>query len=215
VADKAILDRLIFEAGNAILVPLGCKRKGKSRLWFDDHAWWLTVIEFQPSSWDKGTYLNVGVMWLWNPKGHYSFDVGHRVEKFRQFKDEDQFADLARELANRAAVEVSEYREKFPSLLAVAGYLEGKTIKSVWDHYHSAIASGLLGNDDYSLSELDSVLRFPVHAPWVKDLQVKAEALFKENSFGQPFRAAVNHESASARELLKLPTVSADTLPWP
>jgi len=45
--------------------PLGIIQKGASRTWLDDHGWWLTVIGFQPSAWSKGTYLNIGAMWLW------------------------------------------------------------------------------------------------------------------------------------------------------
>jgi hypothetical protein len=81
-------NRLIGQAAKLILAPIGCKQKGRSRLWFDDHLWWVGVIEFQPSSWGKGSYLNVGAMWLWKAKSHWSFDDGYRIESFLQFKDE-------------------------------------------------------------------------------------------------------------------------------
>ncbi len=38
------------------LSPLGCMRKGRSRFWFSDELFWLTGIEFQPSSFRRGTY---------------------------------------------------------------------------------------------------------------------------------------------------------------
>jgi hypothetical protein len=52
-------DRIIADAAKAALGPLGFKRKGRSRTWLADHGWWLTVVEFQPSAWSKGSYLNV------------------------------------------------------------------------------------------------------------------------------------------------------------
>lgn len=47
-----------------ILRPMGRVRKGRSRTWWDDHGWWLINVEFQPSGFSKGSYLNVGICWL-------------------------------------------------------------------------------------------------------------------------------------------------------
>jgi hypothetical protein len=58
--------RIIAAAAKAALLPLGCKRKGQSRLWYSDQRFWVITVEFQPSGWSKGCYLNVGVKWLWN-----------------------------------------------------------------------------------------------------------------------------------------------------
>ena len=43
--------RLIAAAAKAARAPLGCKRKGQSRLWFSDERYWLITVEFQPSGW--------------------------------------------------------------------------------------------------------------------------------------------------------------------
>lgn len=207
--------RIIAAAGKSILAPLGCKRKGTSRLWFDDHAWWVTLIEFQPSSWSKGSYLNVGAMWLWNAKGHWSFDDGYRVDAFHQFKDESQFASAAEQLAQCAADQVRAFREKFPSLPAVSTYLNGKENKSIWDHYHAAIALALSGANERAVHKLSAVLHSPVHAPWVGELQEKAKALLAKNSSSLLFSAAVREEIAKARELLKLSPLPQDAPLWP
>jgi hypothetical protein len=42
-----------------VLTPLGLTQRGRSRLWLDDHGWWLIVVEFQPSAWSRGSHLNV------------------------------------------------------------------------------------------------------------------------------------------------------------
>jgi hypothetical protein len=41
-------NRLVAQAAKEVLSPLGLTQKGRSRVWLDDHAWWLGVVEFQP-----------------------------------------------------------------------------------------------------------------------------------------------------------------------
>ena len=115
-------------AAREMLRPLGVVQKGRSRTWLDDHGWWLGVIEFQPSSWSRGSYLNVGVNWLWDPKDHLSFDFGHRVDmpgegEYIEHENEEQFSPLARKLAMVTAEQVRHYRDVFPTLEAAAAIL--------------------------------------------------------------------------------------------
>src|SRR5262249_16802956 len=90
---------LITRSARSMLRPLGLMQKGRSRTWLDDHGWWLCVVEFQPSAWSRGSYLNVGCCWLWQVKGYLSFDEGNRVENFSGFENEAQFADVSDRLA--------------------------------------------------------------------------------------------------------------------
>ena len=60
--------KIIARVAKETLAPLGLFQKGSSRTWTDDHGWWIVVIEFQPSGFGKGSYLNVGAMWLWHEK---------------------------------------------------------------------------------------------------------------------------------------------------
>jgi hypothetical protein len=41
--------RIIASAAKAALAPLGCLRRGQSRIWQDDHRYWAINVEFQPS----------------------------------------------------------------------------------------------------------------------------------------------------------------------
>jgi hypothetical protein len=215
MAESVDHNRIIATAAKASLAPLGCKRKGKSRLWFDDHLWWVTVIEFQPSSWGKGSYLNVGAMWLWNAKGYWSFDDEYRIEDFRQFIEEGQFSGAAEQLAQRAADQVLVYREKFSSLSAVAKYLDGKENKTIKDHYHAAIALALSGANERASQELSDVLLSPADAPWVEELQTKMKELFAHDSSSISFRTAVWFEISRARGLLKMLPLSQGVALWP
>jgi hypothetical protein len=100
--------RLLHAAAGEVLSPLGIVQKGRSRTWIDDRGWWLGVIEFQPSSWSRGSHLNVGVNWLWNERDDLAFDVGARVGlplvgEYVEYENDAQFAPLARLLATAAA----------------------------------------------------------------------------------------------------------------
>ena len=71
--------RLIAAAAKAALAPLGCKRKGQSRFWYSDQRFWIISIEFQPSGWAQGSYLNVGENWLWYPGAFWGFSYVYRL----------------------------------------------------------------------------------------------------------------------------------------
>lgn len=69
---------LIKAKAKEILVPAGFRQKGSSRLWYKREGWWSCVVEFQPSSFAKGSFLNVSACLHWFPRDHFSFDLGSR-----------------------------------------------------------------------------------------------------------------------------------------
>jgi hypothetical protein len=86
---------LIAAAAKAHLSAIGMNRKGKSRIWIKDNHWWLAIVEFQPSGWNKGTYLNVAATWFWHPKEHFAFDEIKRADGFAEYTDPQSFAMAA------------------------------------------------------------------------------------------------------------------------
>src|SRR5262249_5473480 len=143
--EASVHSRLIASAARASLVPMGLFQKGHSRIWLDDRGWWLCVVEFQPSSWSRGSYLNVGCMWLWQVKQDISFDEGYRVESFTEFHDEEQFRSVAQHLARRAADEVESYRRKFPRIHDVCHYYFSNHPVGFWSNFNAAVACALGG----------------------------------------------------------------------
>ncbi len=112
-------NKIIRNAANAVLKPNGLFQKGTSRVWIEDNGWFLTQIEFQPSGWDRGAYLNVAISFLWRYDGYLGFDFsigGWRVNDFVAFQgDEEKFAEDMRRLVNHALEKTMEYR-KFRNL---------------------------------------------------------------------------------------------------
>jgi hypothetical protein len=140
-------DKLLASAAREILAPLGFQQKGRSRLWFADHGWWLIVVEFQPSGWSRGSYLNVAAKWLWSKTPHWSFDFSFhtaaRVSNFCEFETEDQFRVASRELAGMAAAEAQRLRATFPHITAVADLLAAQISdwNDPWRLYDAAAAA--------------------------------------------------------------------------
>ena len=199
--------KLLLSAARDALAPLGLVRLGRSRLWVDDRGWWTVVVEFQPSGFAKGSFLNVGVMWLWYAKDYWSFDVGHRVEPFAEFESAEQFKPVAEHLAERAAREVCEYRDAFSSMREVAKYLSGEASKSVWAGYHAAISAGVAGDVVGSTRFFAELADHPATHEWENEVQGRAAELSKHLPDVPAFRAAVTRVVDHSRELHKLPKV--------
>lgn len=113
--------RIIAAAAKATLLPIGCRRIGQSRCWISDQRYWIIFIEFQPSAWAKGSYLNVTPHWLW----------------------------LIGDMAAVAAREVVKLREKFKSFAEIHCYLINH-LSEGWPVYHAAVAAGLAGDIETS-----------------------------------------------------------------
>ena len=146
-------DTIIAQTAKAALAPLGFRRKGRSRTWLADHGWWLTVIEFQPSAWSKGSYLNVATHWLWSDMGSLSFDFGGRVTEFVEYVSDAQFAPAIARLAENASHEAQRLAQMYSSLSGTARVLlhEARTSPAQtpghpgWMAYHAGVAAGLVG----------------------------------------------------------------------
>lgn len=199
--------RLLTLAAREHLGSIGCTQKGRSRFWFDDHGWWAATVEFQPSSWSKGSYLNVGAMWLWHPADHWVFNEFDRVAPFYEFHDDAQFRDVAAQLAEQAEAEVQKLRWKFDSLESVAKHLMQKPAEGLWPNYQAAIAASLIGDMSAAKTHFDAVAAIPAVAPgdWVRDVQAKANRLAMSFTSLANAREAVAAEVARTREKLGLP----------
>lgn len=115
--DKNIHSNIIKQVCKELLIPLGVFQKGTSRLYLDDNEYFFTAIEFQPSSWNSGTYLNIGLTFLWNndPSDTIYFSFSRqpaaRYGKFVEYINETQFRKEITKLVNTAKDEILFYRK--------------------------------------------------------------------------------------------------------
>ncbi|MFD9127049.1 hypothetical protein [Kitasatospora sp. NPDC059571] len=136
MADRSPVPRIITSAARESLKPLGLAQRGRSRLWIDDHGWWLGVVEFTPP-WTAGSGLHVGAMWLWHDVDQLAFHVDAVRVGSELFRTEDQFTPLALELSRQTAANVTALSERFQSLPNVARYLTSRPVRQgfLWDGF--------------------------------------------------------------------------------
>lgn len=206
--------RLINMAAKAVLRPLGCLQKGRSRTWLDDRSWWVGVIEFQPSSWAKGSHLNVGACWLWYEKEFLSFDAGDSVQSFQAFTDDEHFAQVAEKLALQASHEVIALRERFPTPSHVQAWITAKPRLSIRDHYHLAVSAGLAGAIDQSRRSFVDVMSNPEERPWASDIRRRSAEFLRCLELGTGFRVEVMATIKRTRALLGLSALQGEMEVW-
>lgn len=170
--------KLIAAAAKAALAPLGCRRIGQSRTWISDHGAWVVMIEFQPSAWEKGTYLNVWPSWLWLRMGSGDADI--RVGEYIPFESVQQFEPLVKELAEQGARTVLELRRRFRTLSDINAYFAGRVAGEGFPVYRAAMTAGLLGDITSSRNLLRRLKDWPpIGLQWQQMMQEECAAMAK------------------------------------
>ena len=110
-------NKIINAAAKKILTPEGLFRVGSSRTWLDDNGYFVIQIEFQSSSYDRGSYLNVGISFLWEASAGLNetlaFYIGYRVNEAEYVSytgDDAVFTEKMERFAEVAMKKVREYR---------------------------------------------------------------------------------------------------------
>jgi hypothetical protein len=205
--------KLLTQAASMSLGPIGLFQKGRSRIWLSDQHWWVGIVEFQPSSWAKGSYLNVGCMWLWNTTAHISFDEGYRIESLHRFESGDQFRPLAEKLAQRGALEILHYRDLFPSIRAVSDYYLNKPPDTFWPKYNAAISHGLSDRADQGATLLSiAISQLDTSVTWQAEAKSDASSLLSQIHSVPLFRQHIVQRILQARNLQKLPPIDETKL---
>lgn len=206
-------DRIIAEAAKRELAPLGFKRKGRSRLWIADRGYWASIVEFQPSQWSRGSYLNVTPHWLWGLTDGLSFDRPvEGVRSFIEFETADSFAPLAAEQARTAARTSVELEATFSDIRRTAGILiadhEGGRHPGGWPGYHAAVAAGLLGDFEASHRLLETTINS--FATWRPDFILGFRELDEATADPSRFHHLIERRISTHRADLGLPDQPMD-----
>ncbi|NVN87526.1 MAG: hypothetical protein HXX15_15725 [Rhodopseudomonas sp.] len=182
--------RLIASAAKAALAPLGCVRKGRSRVWYADQRFWAIWIEFQPSGWSKGSYLNVGARYFWGASRGLGFS--HRPVDFIPFQSAEQFNPLIQTMAGVAAREVIAMRERFRTPSDILRDMLASPLRDGWPVYDAAIASWLAGEVDQSRALFQRIAEWPTYGyDWEQRLKESSAALAALLDRPQAFRSAI------------------------
>lgn len=107
-------NKIIKSVCKDILLPAGIFQKGTSRVYFDDNGYFLTMIEFQPSSWSSGTYLNIGLSFLWYERDYFAYDfspfIAARAMDYVDYKNDEQFGRAIKQYAETALKHALNFR---------------------------------------------------------------------------------------------------------
>lgn len=169
---------VVTAAAREALRPLGLQQRGRSRNWIDDHGWWLGIVEFQPGR-NDGSYLNVGMMWLWQDKDHLAFDVGGREPGVERVVTPTQFALDAQNLARRAADLTLENRARFIDLPSTTDFLTSQKSRPqlLLGQLPRRDCRRTYGDISTARRRLDQVLAEDAFAPWMVHAQESARQL--------------------------------------
>lgn len=161
------VDKLIIKAAREILKPMGLFQKGSSRIWIDDNNWFLIVVEFQPSAWSQGAYLNVDVSFLWEQgKGFVEVlpcNMGGRQRPHIEYQGDDAlFFQQMLEMAGCAKAVVESYRTSLTPLAAaqkgMAQYHDANSPMNVMKAWNCGMFQYLYGDEKRGDAQLQTLL---------------------------------------------------------
>ena len=196
--------KLIAAAAKAALAPMGCRRIGQSRCWISDERYWTIWIEFQPSAWSKGSYLNVRPSWLWLRYG--ANDHHSRPTDFISFENAEQFTPLIENMASIAAQTVVTMRARFRRLEDVNRFFAERVSQDGFPVYRAAVTAGLVGDVKTArqLFQRMEALDAENYEPWI-NLKSECAALAALLDDPVRYRAAILETIAERRRKLRLP----------
>lgn len=205
--------RICQEIARSTLADAGIAQKGRSRLWYDDRAWFATCIEFQPSSGRNGSYLNVGLTWLWEPREYWSFDVGGRLGGFIEYSDEATFAFEFSKMAKLALDRAVEIRTLIATPKDAYSMMErNREMAKIWRSFHLGVAAGLLHERDVAKKHFGDVIQPTAGIEWINKLGHTAKELMAVLDMNGDFKGLIERRISAARALLKLPSLLEPTL---
>lgn len=202
---------VIAAEARRVLKPLGLVRQGKSRIWIDDHGWWTIQVEFQPSPWSKGSYLNVGVNWLLYEGRVGAFNIGSRIDvPFIEATGSESFEHDAHGLALRAKDEVERLRAQFSTLEKAASYYRDSGRHSAWDDYYYGVVLAIDGNIAGARAAFESVPTHRMQYGWEKALAQRAAELHELTSNRPAFIETICGIVRRTRSIGNLPDWESD-----
>jgi hypothetical protein len=212
--------KLIAARAREVLQPMGIKRQGRSRSWYDDQGWWAGLIEFQPSNWRRGSYLNVGVQWLWDVHWRslsaFMYPDSYHVRvpipgegDLIKYESDEQFAPLVDKMVDMAAKRARYFRKLFPNVEAAAKVLA--KCEEIARKIDAGIALGLIGDREGARQRFDQFLDYDqsdeaqeYRGDWQDERAERVRGLRASVNNTKRFRAMIADDIRSVRTAAKL-----------
>jgi hypothetical protein len=199
-------------AGKELLGPVSAIPNRSGRLWTVDRRWWLINIEFQPSSWSVGSYLNVGVQHLWKPLDHRVFEYGSRTQiaghgAFVEFGGDglDPIVDRVRALVSSALTTAELWLGRFADDKAHLQWLTRQDLNDAWRALNAGFAHSALGQPRRSAEVFGSIPKALDPAiPWQASLAAECVTLAELAGDPDAFATEQDRRVNQARALLRL-----------
>lgn len=200
-------NKLLKKIAKERLKPHDIYQQGQSRTFLQDKGWYTIVIEFQPSSWSKGTYLNIGIDLHIYPRDHFAFLYGHREKGFEEFKDQQQFENLTHRLCDFIIKRVDALNKKFKDIRSAKKNLRTEAADETWRLYYFAVLNALVGDLTKAKHQLKKVRSEKCEHDWeVKRREVVDNILHWLEDL-ETFEEKMKNLIHETRQLKKLPAV--------
>ena len=198
--------RIINETAAAAFRPLGVRRRGSSRLWYDDRGWNATCVEFAPSRHAKGTSVSVSICWLWYPQHYWTFDHRCFWEDFVEYESDESFGAAVRGMVARSAAEIGSHRSKLHRYSDALGFMDHSSTDG-WKLLDRGIAAALANKNDLAISCLESISDPRADLDWVKNRSRNIALLLAILKNGGDVTTLVKDWIEQRRSALKLPAL--------
>lgn len=198
-------NKVLKKVAKERLTPYGIIQQGKSRTFLYDNNWWTIVIEFQGSSFSKGTYLNIGIDFNFYPRNYFSFSYGYREKGFEIANDENQFANIINDYCDFTIAKVDDLKLKFKDAQAATNTFKKQVENNPWDNFTLAILYGLTENINECRNYLFKVQEIKCEYEYEFKRQKLVTEILTWLDNNQTFLTKMKDLINQTRELKKLP----------
>ena len=207
MAKSNIHSKIITAKARETLRPAGIFQKGRSRFWYDDKGWYTVSIEFVPHKWLKGTYLTLGITWLWYPKPYWSYDLrDSRQSEFIEFQSEEQFTLDVSSLMQQALEMVDAINTACSTFNGAYKYAANSSYagKDPWVNLHVGILAILSGKLKKGIDIIKSVESLDVKAEFEEKRQIYCRTALEKAQDLNQFRLWIEENISLDRKMKKL-----------
>jgi hypothetical protein len=200
-------NRLLKKVVKARLTPHGIIQEGKTRTFLYDNGWWAIIVEFQSSSFSKGTYLNIGIDFNFYPRDYFAFEYGYREKGFDEVNNEVQFEHMVNEYCDFVIDKAEELKSKFKNARSAIKAYEKQSANSGWDNFNLGILFGIAGQLKTSKQLLRKVVKEKCESDWEFERQKLVHEIISWPNDHHIFIEKIKDLINRARLMKKLPVV--------